>query len=301
MVKRLLLILLCLLVAGCGSISVDLGGDFLILTSDGGPEDGGPEDGGLADGGPLEVVCPPDIVASVNETITLDGSQCCQGRSNLTYQWNLKRSPQASQENIQGATHQVAYFKVDKETTFRQPYIFKLCVNEIPYHSACCTVMAHTECCNALQAQLKWDVSNSDLDLHLLKYSESHPLDFFSIPDDCFHLNPGPEWGDAGEKDNPRLDINVTTGYGPENIAISAPYPGIYIIGVHYSCNFNWTGEEAPARAMVSLSCNGAITQWQNTLKLTGEFWAVAAVEWPGCLITPINRVYKVSQGCWPE
>ncbi len=69
----------------------------------------------------------------------------------------------------------------------------------------------------SLKIFLFWDTDNTDLDLHVKE------------PDgkECFY----------GFKDTPlggRLDVDVTTGYGPEVYTMEYPNPGTYEIFIHY-------------------------------------------------------------------
>jgi uncharacterized protein YfaP (DUF2135 family) len=68
-----------------------------------------------------------------------------------------------------------------------------------------------------LRILLSWDSDGSDLDLHVLTPDGAH----------CYYGNRVLENGGA-------LDVDVTTGYGPEIFATPAPAPGTYLVYVNY-------------------------------------------------------------------
>ena len=68
-----------------------------------------------------------------------------------------------------------------------------------------------------LRIVLSWDSDGSDLDLHVLTPDGEH----------CYY-------GNRVLKNGGALDVDVTTGYGPEIFAIPAPVKGTYQIYVNY-------------------------------------------------------------------
>lgn len=76
---------------------------------------------------------------------------------------------------------------------------------------------------NQYHIQITWDKDNTDVDLHFL----------WGGREDCYYGDKTPSWGDA--EHSPKLDVDDTDGYGPENITIQAlPGPGHYKIWVYY-------------------------------------------------------------------
>ncbi len=82
-----------------------------------------------------------------------------------------------------------------------------------------------------------WDNKDSDIDLHLVA-----PDGTYGDPStDCYFYNCSPQyagarpdWGVVGEpKDDPALDIDNTTGRGPETIYVNQPANGVYKVVVH--------------------------------------------------------------------
>ena len=106
-------------------------------------------------------------------------------------------------------------------------------------------------------------------------------------------------WDGGSSADDPRLDLDDTEGFGPENINIDEPVVGYeYTVGVHY---FSDDGSGRPAHAYVSIYCGtidvdpayqvGPVdiraSGWDS---FSNDFWRVATVEWDGfgCHVTPL-------------
>ena len=79
-----------------------------------------------------------------------------------------------------------------------------------------------------------WDTDNTDLDLHVVTPDGEH----------VYYGNRVLENGGA-------LDVDVTTGYGPEIFASAAPQPGNYLVYVNYYGSGE--GEESVTTAQVSV------------------------------------------------
>lgn len=168
-----------------------------------------------------------------------------------------------------------------------------------------------------LRVEIFWNppespTDDSDVDLHLLHpYA---PAWFDTQTDlDCYYTNCNVSSGyqlhwdvPNNSSDDPRLDLDDTNGYGPENINIDAPVAGHqYKVGVHY---FSSHGQ-GPASVYVKIYC-GTISI--NPIYETGpmvlygssgdpwgnDFWKVASVTWNGwnCSVTPLNQVVTASQ-----
>ncbi|MDI7268734.1 MAG: OmpA family protein [Myxococcota bacterium] len=135
----------------------------------------------------------------------------------------------------------------------------------------------------------------TDVDLHLLHPSAGS---WFS-QGDCFYANCSAAggrvlpWDAPGTADDPRLDLDDTDGFGPENINISRPVDGrMYVIGVHYFSDDGY----GPADVHVKVYCgetSAAPVAWFGPVRLerTDEFWRVASVTWVGgvCAVTPLT------------
>lgn len=148
--------------------------------------------------------------------------------------------------------------------------------------------------CTAAQfrVQLSWDTNNSDIDLHLIR-----PNGTVGSSNDCHWTNcdfGGLEWGAAGAPGNPELDVDNTSGFGPENITIgSGAEAGEYRIVID---NFS----ETPAtRATVKIFINEVEVQrfTSQTLDASASrtFWQAARVNIQTGVVTSINT-YSAAQ-----
>lgn len=68
-----------------------------------------------------------------------------------------------------------------------------------------------------LRVLLSWDSDNTDLDLHLVTPDGAHIW-----------------YGDRTAQNGGSLDVDVTTGYGPEIFSMPAPIKGQYLVYVNY-------------------------------------------------------------------
>ena len=77
---------------------------------------------------------------------------------------------------------------------------------------------------NRYHVRITWDKDDTDIDLHFS----------WSGGSTCYYSNKSPIWGGSSAT-SPKLDVDDTNGFGPENITIDAlPGPGTYRIYVHY-------------------------------------------------------------------
>lgn len=83
--------------------------------------------------------------------------------------------------------------------------------------------VASTATNNTYHARITWDRDDTDVDLSFE----------WSGGAECYYGNRSPAWGAAAT--SPRLDVDDTNGFGPENITIGGlPGPGTYRLRVHY-------------------------------------------------------------------
>lgn len=140
----------------------------------------------------------------------------------------------------------------------------------------------------ALHVQLSWDTNNTDIDLHLV--DEDAGGSFCALPNDCFYGNTNPDWGSYGSyADDPRLDIDNVTGYGPENINLDAPEAsGRYGVFVHY-----YRDNGGPSEARIRIYLDGVL-KWEGTqiLDTTNETWNVATIDWPTQQVTVNGNLF---------
>jgi hypothetical protein len=129
-----------------------------------------------------------------------------------------------------------------------------------------------------LHVQLVWDHPTADLDLHYM-LGNGPP---FNHATDCYFSNRFPSWfgADAQDARNPRLDVDDQGGFGPENVNVAEPSPGLYRVAVHY-----WnarTQGDASTLATVRIYVRGQLALEQGQFfSRDQQMWQVAEVDWP--------------------
>ena len=134
----------------------------------------------------------------------------------------------------------------------------------------------------AFRAQLTWDTgpSGSDIDLHLVR-----PSGTTNSANDCYYGNcveTGLTWGTT----HPVLDVDNTSGYGPENITIGPTVES----GVYRVIVYNYNGV-LNTHATVKLYFND-VEVFRNTsvvLNSPNNWWTVATVNMTAQTFTSVN------------
>jgi uncharacterized protein YfaP (DUF2135 family) len=98
----------------------------------------------------------------------------------------------------------------------------------------------------ALKIYLFWDTDHTDLDLHVIE------------PDgtECYYAHRDTRLGGS-------LDVDVTTGYGPEIYTMVFPVKGIYDIFVHF-----FGGEELTEATVVVVQDEGTTSEKRTTYQM---------------------------------
>ena len=123
----------------------------------------------------------------------------------------------------------------------------------------------------AIRAVLTWEINNSDVDLHFIA-----PGGRVWSTEDCFYSNMNPNWGDeTSTADDPMLDIDNTSGYGPETMVIPEPVDGIYAVVVHYF--YDHGGGDAPATVVITLNEDNQRTYGPKSLT-NEQYWVVTGI-----------------------
>ncbi len=221
---------------------------------------------------PPTVMCPARVDTHPLTTADIMGSAVDDGTI-VSYQWTLVDTPMGS-----GATPPMP---PDSPTTSFTPdiagiYHVQLTATDNDGMTGSCTTEVRAINTDGLRVEIIWNTDATDMDTHLLDPTAMH---WFNNQDDCYYANcvvdrATLEWGAPGPDDNPRLDIDDTDGFGPENINITSPQPGVYRVGVHaYRGN---------ASVTVSLYCGGSTTSPRQIFGpvplLSRQFWRVADV-----------------------
>ncbi len=154
----------------------------------------------------------------------------------------------------------------------------------------------------AIHVQLVWNTPAApspqadrgvDMDLHFL-----HPLGrWFQSPWDVYYSNKTPTWNAVS---HPSLDIDDTSGAGPENVNLDDPEEDLYYrVGVQYYSDHGISPSTTFTTLRVFL--NGVLTFEIPNRELTtingggncsGQFWDVCAIHWPTGQIVRIDLLY---------
>lgn len=127
----------------------------------------------------------------------------------------------------------------------------------------------------AIRVVMSWQIDDSDVDLHLIA-----PGGKAWTYDDCYFGNETPNWGDSSETlDDPSLDHDNTSGYGPETIVLPIPDDGLYTVLIHYWSDHG--GGDAPTLVTVTLNESSQRSYGPTTLT-DGEYWLVTGIDVSG-------------------
>ena len=121
-----------------------------------------------------------------------------------------------------------------------------------------------------LHLSLRWDIGDSDFDLHLLRPG------LFESADDCHWGNRTPAWGPNGERGDPRLSQDNSTGFGPEFIGYVSPLPGRYLAEVDYYT----AAESGPATATLKVFVDNVLRgTYVQRVEASAPFWAAVQID----------------------
>lgn len=225
----------------------------------------------------------PDQTVRPLDTVYLDGSLSHDINGVITeYKWEWKAKPAGSDraliKNLQGDTIQGLWTDESKPNFYAElagAYEIGLTVrdtdegcSEVNEDKVLISVVPD----ETVHIQLIWSDPGNDFDLHFIKPDGYHSRDCGKQDNDtdCCWSNcdtdmgretpcpargcPGPEdapnWSDtASREDDPTLDIDDRNGRGPENINLSLPQQGDYLVTVE---NYNGS-ESAMVKARVYL------------------------------------------------
>jgi hypothetical protein len=119
------------------------------------------------------------------------------------------------------------------------------------------------------------DDVGSDLDLHMVKMG---PGRWFEAPYDIYFANSNRSGEPIWNPEDPSLDIDVTTGAGPENVTMDTLADcEWYAIGVHY---FREMFGTAFATVRIYINSNLVFERLNMPMRRGGQFWDVARIHW---------------------
>ncbi len=236
----------------------------------------------------------PSAEAFAGSPIQLDGSGSYdfEDGETITYAWEIVTRPEGSNAQLDDPSAESPSFIADQAGLYRIGLVVtdtdETDSGEIGYggrdddNLTDIVVLPFRD----LRVTLNWDTDMSDLDLHLIRNN----IYGYWTTDDCYYGVPDPEWGAEGIRaDNPLLEADIDTGFGPEVISLASPQDtGIYSIVVH---TFNNHGAGATT-ATVKVELNGDLLAELTTptpLIGTDSAWVVGTLEWPSSAFEEVN------------
>jgi uncharacterized protein YfaP (DUF2135 family) len=115
--------------------------------------------------------------------------------------------------------------RVEQDGSFERPYSFSPGSNSVEVRDPDSSELSRVQFLHngkehsaaGLRVVLSWDSDNTDLDLHVIAPDGGHGW-----------------YGNRVLENGGALDVDVTTGYGPEIFAMPAPLKGRYLVYVNY-------------------------------------------------------------------
>lgn len=253
--------------------------------------------------------CPDTIRTTPLSTVRLTASAIADSDIRA-YQWSLVDKPAGSAATeLMPANARETSFTPDVAGEYR----VRLTLTDSLGATGTCETIILAVNAEGLRVEVFWNAPDrscdtrsppcdaTDVDLHLLRPMGS---EWFDGADDCYYANctgGGLAWGDIGPLDDPRLDIDDVEGFGPENINLERPAPGVYRVGVHMFDTDSFGGAFSSAATVVNIYCGaGSLTPVATfgPVVLRGgssgngnDFWRVADVEvvGGGCRVTGLE------------
>lgn len=221
------------------------------------------------------------------DTVALDGSKSYDpdGYEIVAMEWTVVSRPDGSTADLSDRASVKPQFFAD----LAGDYVFELTVQNEKgvWDSTPDQVVITALPLDGFYVQLAWDAGN-DLDLHLL-----HGNSALFSQGDCNYCNQRPSWNASGQADDPSLDWDVISGFGPETITIDDPSSDTYRVGVHYYGENGLdrcVGACAAATATVSVYISGSLAAtFHQNFANQGELWEAAEIEWPSGVVTEID------------
>jgi uncharacterized protein YfaP (DUF2135 family) len=169
--------------------------------------------------------------------------------------------------------------RIEDDGSFDRPYIFPAGSNSIELRSGDNSARRRLQFYalpnGATPAKLRillgWDTDHTDLDLHVVTPDGGHAW-----------------YGQRSLDNGGAIDIDVTTGYGPEIFASPTPLPGVYLVYVNFYGGGYSEGEAEQALTVASItlvSQEGTVNEKRETVQVPmrapGELTLVKRFSYP--------------------
>lgn len=235
---------------------------------------------------PVAVIAPVGNGAP-GATLEIDGSESHDpdGHAPVQHAWKLKTSPIGSKATPTPKDEPKTSVNMDLPGLYRMELVVK---DSLGCSSPPTLVDLTAKPAQQLLVEVVWNNYDADIDLHMVPDGE----EFFSARD-CYYAagHQSPDWGVAGDpSDDPHLDRDDLTGFGPEIIGYPNPADGRYRVMAHY---FSDHGSKSPATEVtLRVYQFGVIrSEVRKTLETSGQKWIALTIDWPSGNITPIDEL----------
>lgn len=144
-----------------------------------------------------------------------------------------------------------------------------------------------------IRITLSWDELGDDFELHLIKPGGRINDD----ATDCTWtscVDEQPDWGVLGDaSDDPRKDVDDTGAFGPENIFLANPEPGLYTVMVEH---WGSGSPEADGQVVFNVDRQTTVATVENLAPRS--VWTVGTIAWPSGVVTLDGSIFDCS-GNW--
>ena len=232
----------------------------------------------------------PSMRVKRSSFVQLDGTQSYDPDSyqeDLLYSWQITQAPSGSTASLDDINSNTPYLYADILGT----YIVELHVTDSTglqsiYPSATMIEVIPYE---DLVIDLSWDISGTDLDIHLVAPSGSYYSEL-----DCFYGNPNPDWGLPNDRtDNPSLSIDDEGSEMREAIDYLQPFDGVYDVYVLYYRNLSSSYPYVTPH--ITIQGEGDVLVNVDGPRLTTEksVWHVGRLDWSTLAFELSSNVYN--------
>lgn len=241
---------------------------------------------------PPDAICPDHVDTTPLSSATVTGMAVDDGVIVSTTWRNVSRPPGSRAADLSPADALTTVVPTD----LAGEYPIELAVVDDDGNRATCTTIVRAIATEGLRVEVFWNTDGTDMDTHVMRPGGTT----WNGENDCNFRNCTPgqvlDWGTPGvTEDDPHLDIDDTDGFGPENVNVDRPAPGVYRVGIHA-----WRGAGSTT---VRIYCGGSTTEPRQTFgprtisSDQDQFWRVAdvAIDGTSCTITPLDTIQNDS------
>lgn len=250
------------------------------------------------------VASPANGQAIPNDRVYLDGTGSSDPTGQaLTYFWEVTSRPDGSTSTLTNPASATPTLLGDVSGTY-EVCLTVTDVDGCATDGMDCTTFTVAPIAD-LHIELTWDNDRSDIDLHFLASTNRElwfdakanngsnvtcsqggppakggPDNFWCVQDPDWGGTPELWSGDNNTANDPSLDVDNVSGFGPENINVDNLEDGVYTIGAHYFADIAGSADPSAGtqQARIRVYVNGALENTYTRNLGCRAFWEVARV-----------------------